>query len=127
MELIAIVVALALIEYMVFALLTGRARVKYGVAAPATVGHPIFDRYFRVQMNTLEQLIVFVPAVFLFGRYVSAPIAAALGVVYILGRILYFVGYVADPAKRAPGFLTSYLATVLLVLGGLAGAAVAWF
>lgn len=127
MELISIVAALALIEYMVFALLAGQARVKYGVAAPATVGHPIFERYFRVQMNTLEQLIVFIPAIFLFGQYVSAPIAAAIGVVYILGRILYLVGYVSDPAKRSSGFLTSYLATVVLILGGLAGAAMAWF
>ena len=78
-------------------------------------------------MNTLEQLIVFIPAIFLFGRYVSAPIAAVLGVVYILGRILYLVGDVSDPAKRSSGFLTGYLATVVLVLGGLVGATVAWF
>ncbi len=127
MELIAIVAALALIEYMVFSFQAGMARGKYKIEAPATGGHPIFERRLRVQMNTLEQLIVFLPGLVLFGRYVSAPIAAILGAIFILGRIVYSIGYVADPAKRSVGFALSYVPTVLLILGGLLGAAAAWF
>ena len=127
MELIAIVAALALIEYLVFGFMAGMARGKYKVEAPATTGHPIFERRLRVQTNTLEQLIVFLPGLVLFGRYVSAPIGAILGAVFILGRIVYSIGYVADPAKRSVGFGLSYVPTVLLILGGLLGAAVAWF
>ncbi len=127
MELIAIVAALALIEYLVFGFMAGMARGKYKVEAPATVGHPIFERRLRVQTNTLEQLIVFLPGLVLFGRYVSAPIGAILGAVFILGRIVYSIGYVADPAKRSVGFGLSYVPTVLLILGGLLGAAAAWF
>ena len=127
MELIAIVAALALIEYLVFGYMAGMARGKYKVEAPATTGHPIFERRLRVQTNTLEQLIVFLPGLVLFGRYVSAPIGAILGAVFILGRIVYSIGYVADPAKRSVGFGLSYVPTVLLILGGLLGAAAAWF
>ena len=127
MELIAMVAALALIEYMVFSYRTGQARGKYSVEAPAVTGHPIFERYYRVQMNTLEQLIVFLPGLFLFGRYVSVPIAAILGGLYILGRLVYAVSYVSDPARRGPGFLLSYIPTAILILGGLLGAGDAWF
>lgn len=127
MELIAIIAALALIEYLVFGLMAGMARGKYKVEAPATSGHPIFERRLRVQTNTLEQLIVFLPGLVLFGRYVSAPIGVILGAIFILGRIVYSIGYVADPAKRSVGFVLSYVPVVLLILGGLFGAAAAWF
>lgn len=123
MELVAIVVALALLEYMFFALQVGRGRGKYGVAAPAISGHPTFERLYRVQLNTLEQLIVFVPAVWLFATFVSAPTAAAVGLVFVVGRALYYSGYVKDPAKRGPGFLLGFVANVVLVLGSLIGAA----
>ena len=127
MELIAIVAALALIEYLVFGFMAGMARGKYKVEAPATAGHPIFERRLRVQTNTLEQLIVFLPGLVLFGRYVSAPIGAILGAIFILGRAVYSIGYVADPAKRSVGFVLSYVPMVLLIFGGLLGAAAAWF
>ena len=127
MELIAIVAALALIEYLVFGFMAGMARGKYKVEAPATAGHPIFERRLRVQTNTLEQLIVFLPGLVLFGRYVSAPIGAILGAIVILGRAVSSIGYVADPAKRSGGFVLSYVPMVLLILGGLLGAAAAWF
>jgi len=100
MALVAAVIALALIEFLVFGLLVGRARVRCNVQPPATTGHPVFERYFRVQQNTLEQLIVFVPSVWLFGMYVSAVWAAGLGVLFVIGRALYLTGYVADPKKR---------------------------
>jgi uncharacterized membrane protein YecN with MAPEG domain len=122
MELVAIVALLALLEYWVFLVLTGQARGRFGVAAPATAGHPIFERYFRVQMNTLEQLALFLPGLSVFAWTVSTRWAAALGVVFIVGRALYAWGYVTDPARRGPGFLLTLIANAILVLGGLAGA-----
>jgi uncharacterized MAPEG superfamily protein len=124
MEIVAIVAALALLEYSVFVMLCGRARGRQGVAAPATTGNPLFERYFRVQANTLEQLVVFVPGLALFAVYVSEPIAAALGGVFILGRAIYAWAYVADPARRGPGFFLTLLANGVLVVGGLIGAIV---
>ncbi len=122
MALVAAVILLALIEFIVFSLLVGRARIRCNVQAPAITGHPIFERYFRVQQNTLEQLIVFVPSVWLFGLYVSTLWAAVLGVVFIAGRALYLTGYVADPRKRSAGFGLSFLPNVILVIGALVGA-----
>jgi glutathione S-transferase len=121
MKLVSIVAALALIEYSVFFLQTGKARGKYGVAAPATTGHPIFERYFRVQLNTVEQLVIFLPALFLCGYYANEVLAAALGLVFILGRALYARGYVLDPARRGPGFALTIASNFLLLLGGIVG------
>ena len=122
MALVAIVIALALIEYLVFAMLVGRARVRCKVLAPATTGHPVFERYFRVQQNTLEQLIVFLPSIWLFGTYVSPLWAAGLGLLFVIGRVLYMTGYVEDPKKRGTGFGLSFLPTAILALGALVGA-----
>jgi glutathione S-transferase len=122
MDFVAIVIALALVEYIVFSMLVGKARVQYKVDAPATTGDPKFDCYFRVQQNTLEQLIIFIPGIMLFARYVNADVAAGLGVVYIIGRIIYFKSYVTDPGKRGIGFILSFFPSIILVLGGLIGA-----
>ena len=122
MELVAIVIVLALLEYVVFGALVGRARGLYGVQAPATSGHEIFDRYFRVHYNTMELLVAFVPAIWLFGLYVSPPWAAILGAVYLVGRVLYLRSYVADPAKREFGFGLSVAPTFILLVGALVGA-----
>jgi uncharacterized MAPEG superfamily protein len=123
MDFVAVVGLLAVLEYITIAMLTGRARGQYGVKAPATTGHPIFERWYRVQQNTLEQMIAFLPGLFLFASYVSARWAGILGLVFIAGRFLYARGYIADPEKRGPGFAISMLATLILVLGGLFGAA----
>jgi glutathione S-transferase len=122
MNFVSVVAVLALIEYMVIGLQTGRARQTYGVKAPATTGDPMFERYYRVQHNTLEQLVIFLPALFLFARYVSPVVAGLLGLVFIAGRALYARGYIADPQMRGPGFLVSFSANALLVLGALIGA-----
>ncbi len=122
MNFVAVVAALALIEYMAIVLRTGRARQTYGVKAPATTGDPIFERHYRVQQNTVEQLVVFFPALFLFARYVSTSVAGVLGLIFIVGRILYARGYVADPEKRGPGFGVSFGANAILTLGALIGA-----
>src|SRR5258705_12561592 len=122
MHAVAIVAALVLIEYMGIVWLTGQARGRYGVAAPAITGHPVFERWLRVQSNTVEQLVIFFPGLWLFSQYVNAEAAAGLGLVFLVWRFMFARGYVADPAKRGPGFILSYVANAVLVLGGLAGA-----
>jgi uncharacterized MAPEG superfamily protein len=122
MTFVSIVAALALIEYMVIGILTGRARATYKIEAPATTGHPVFERWYRVQQNTVEQLVVFLPALFLFANYASARLAGWLGLAFIVGRIVYARSYLADPASRGPGFIIGYGATAILVLGALLGA-----
>lgn len=122
MHLVNFVIALALLEYFVFGLLVGRARGQYNVPAPATSGHPVFERTFRVHQNTLEQLVIFVPCMLIFSQVFDPRIAAGLGLVFIVGRALYFRGYVADAAKRGTGFLIGALAQIALLLGSLIGA-----
>jgi glutathione S-transferase len=125
MEFVAIVTVLALLQYILFAILVGKARGQYGVAAPAIAGHPVFERYFRVQMNTLELLATLVPGLWLFAYYVSPTWAAGLGAVYLVGRFLYLRSYVSDPAKRGAGFGLSFLPILVLLVGGLVGAVLA--
>jgi len=122
MNLVAIVILLALLEFVVFGTLVGRARVLYGVKAPATSGNEVFERHFRAHYNTLEALTVFVPSIWLFGLYVSPQWGAGLGAVYLVGRIVYFRSYVADPAQRSMGFGMSMLPILVLLIGALLGA-----
>ena len=122
MSLVQIVMGLALIQYMYFGYQVGGARERLGVKAPAITGNEQFERYFRVQQNTLELLVVLLPSLWMFANYLSPPTAAALGGVYLIGRFLYSVGYVKDPAKRSAGFGLSFLPIAALLLGGLYGA-----
>ena len=122
-----VVIALALVEFWLFCAAVGRARGRYNVPAPATTGHEVFERYFRVQMNTLEQLVIFVPAILLFAHYVSGYLAAALGVLFIVGRAVYFRGYVQAAEGRHVGFLLSGIPNIVLLIGGLVGALRALF
>lgn len=123
MVLVNLIVALALLQFLAFAAAVARARGKYKVAAPATTGNEIFERYYRVQMNTLELLVVLVPAMWMFGFYVNADAAAGLGALYIVGRIIYFFAYVAEPRKRELGFVLSAGPVFVLVIGSIVGAA----
>jgi uncharacterized MAPEG superfamily protein len=125
MEFVAIVAVLALLQYIWFAILVGQARGKFGVNGPAVTGHPVFERYFRVQMNTLELLIALLPGLWLFAHYVSATWAAILGAIYLVGRFVYLRSYVADPAKRGAGFGLSMFPILGLLLGALVGAGLA--
>jgi len=122
LEIIAIITVVALLEYMVFSFQVGAARGKYDVPAPATTGNEIFERLNRVQQNTLEQLIVFLPTLWIFALHTSVTGAAILGTLFIIGRAIYAITYVADPAKRSAGFILGFLANAVLLLGGLYGA-----
>ena len=117
MDFIAAVTVLILMQYLVFLMQVGNARGKTGVQAPATSGDPVFERYFRVQQNTLEQLIMVIPSLWLFGYYVSEEIGAGLGLAFFIGRIMYSRSYVNGPAKRGIGFMIGGLATLALLLG----------
>ena len=121
MERVLAVILVALIEYIVFTGLVGRARARYGVRAPATTGHPAFERVYRVQQNTLEALIVFIPAVWMFGRYLNGYWAVGLGVLFIIARAIYAVGYIRDAEKRGLGAGLTGIVNIVLVLGALIG------
>ena len=121
MPALVLVTILALLQFFFFATQVSRARSRYGVAAPASSGHEIFERYFRVQMNTLELLVMFVPALWLAAFYVAPIWPLALGVLYLIGRLIYFRSYVADPGKRGPGFGLSMLPIVVLLAIALIG------
>jgi glutathione S-transferase len=122
MPYVDIVTALALLQFIAFGFQVGKARTKYGVKAPAVAGNEIFERHFRVQQNTLEQLIAFIPGIYLFSHYFNPLWGAALGVVYLIGRQVYAASYVKDPAKRGPGYGLTFLPMVVLIAGGLIGA-----
>jgi uncharacterized membrane protein YecN with MAPEG domain len=115
MEYIALVTLLLLVQYMAFTMLVGAARGKSGIKAPAVTGDENFERAYRVQMNTMEQLFTTLPALWLSGWYFSPLVAALLGLAFFLGRVLYRAGYVKDPAKRGAGFGIGFLATVGLI------------
>lgn len=117
MEFVAIVIVLALVQYFVFGMLVGKARGTYEVHAPAISGHPVFERYYRVHQNTLEMIVMFIPSIVLFSYLVRPDIAAAIGAIYLVGRIIYLRAYVADPGKRGLGFMVSVLPVLVLLLG----------
>jgi glutathione S-transferase len=120
----ALVTLLAVILYFWFGFRVGQARVEFGVKAPATTGHPDFERIFRIQMNTLEWTPIFLPAIWLAAIYVSDIGAALLGVVWIVGRLLYMRGYAEAAEKRETGFFVQAIAVGLLWLAALIGVVV---
>jgi len=115
----AMVTLLTLLVYFGMSLQVGRARGKSGIHPPAMTGDPLLERAVRVQCNTLEWLPIFLPSLWLFAIYWNELVAAGLGVVWIIGRLVYAAGYMADPAKRSTGFLIQFLASALLLLGAL--------
>jgi glutathione S-transferase len=118
--LVALVTLLALVLYMWMGIRVSRARTRCGVHAPATTGNPEFERHFRVQANTLEGLVVFLPALWLFAVFTGSDyVAAGLGVVWIIGRVMYMLGYAKAAESRGPGFGIASLAQVVLLLGAL--------
>jgi glutathione S-transferase len=117
-----LVTVLALLQYLFFGTLVSRARTRYGVKAPAVTGDPIFERHLRVQMNTLELLVIFLPALWIASAYIATLWIAALGAVYLVGRFLYLRGYVRAPEKRSLGFGLSALPILILLAIDLIGA-----
>jgi hypothetical protein len=122
MPYVDIVTALALIQFIFFGFNVGKARGRFGIKAPATAGNEVFERYFRVQQNTLESLVAVVPGLYLFSRYFNPLWAAGLGVVYLIGRQIYAATYIKDPAKRGPGYGLTFVPTVILIAGSALGA-----
>lgn len=117
MPFVVIVTVLALLQFLWLSIQVAQARGRYGIAAPATAGNELFERHFRVQMNTLEQLVLFLPALWMFAAYVSPLWAAAVGVVFVLGRAVYAMSYVRNPQKRSLGFALTALPTVVMLIG----------
>jgi uncharacterized MAPEG superfamily protein len=94
---------------------------RYGVAAPAISGHDIFERHYRVHMNTLEMLVVFLPSLWLAALYWSPLWVGVGGVLYLIGRVVYLTGYIADPKKSGAGYAISFLPTIALLLAAVVG------
>jgi glutathione S-transferase len=115
----ALITLVAILFYFFTCARVARARVAYGVKLPAISGNPDFERVFRVQMNTLEWLPIFLPSLWLFAIYVSDQAAAALGLLWIAGRIFYMIGYIKATERRSPGFFIQALACAVLLFGAL--------
>ena|SRR6202000_2716574 len=120
----ALITCLAILFYFVTSIQVSRARTAHGIKVPAVSGHPDFERVFRVQMNTLEWMPIFLPALWLFAIYIGDRSAAALGLVWIVGRTLYMIGYMREAKKRGPGFGIQAMACIALWLGALG--AIVW-
>ncbi len=114
---------LALLLYLVLVMAVGRARAKYGIKAPAVTGNEHFERTYRVQMNTVEQMVFFLPALWLYALLVNDIGAAVGGLIWVIGRAVYAAGYIAEPTKRGTGMMISFIAQIGLFLGALYGVA----
>jgi uncharacterized membrane protein YecN with MAPEG domain len=121
MEYVALVSLLLLVQYFYFVMQAGWARGKDTVVAPATTGDEMYERKSRVQMNTLEQLIVTLPAMWICAHYFSANVAAILGLAFLIGRFIYSFLYIREPKSRAPGFIIGFFANIILIGCGLYG------
>ncbi len=118
---IALVILLAVTEFLAFGFLVGGARARYKIEAPAISGHPVFDRTFRVHYNTLEMLVVFIPAIWLFGMYLNPRWGAIIGAVFLVGRLIYAVGYIKAAHQRSFGALLTFGSVAVLLAGAIFG------
>ncbi|KRR20601.1 hypothetical protein CQ14_11325 [Bradyrhizobium lablabi] len=123
-HLTALVTLLAILVYLYSSILVSRARGTFGVKLPAISGNPDFERVFRAQMNTLEWLPIFLPSLWLFAIYISDGVAAAIGLVWVVGRVLYVLGYARAVKDRSLGFAIQALATIALWIGAFG--AIVW-
>ena len=117
----AAVTLAALLVYFALTVNVGRARVRYGIKAPAVTGNENFERAYRIQMNTVEQLPIFLPALWLYAVLVSDAGAAVGGLIWIIGRIIYAVAYSGDPTTRGRGVIITMIAQIGLFLGAAYG------
>lgn len=119
MEYVVAVVMLALLQYSWFGIEVGRARGRFEVPAPATRGHETFERFFRAHQNTTEQLVVFLPAMFACAYLVNETLAAAMGLLFVIGRLMYFRGYTNPEKSRSLGFGLGLIANTVMILATL--------
>ena len=119
----AAVTCLTLLLYAATVINCGRNRARHQIAAPAITGHMEFEKAYRVQMNTLEGMALFLPSMWLFAAYMSEPWAAVIGLVWVLARSHYAYAYQRNPAKRMPGVIVGFAAAISLFIGGAVGVA----
>lgn len=119
----AIATCLALAFYLIVTMLVGRQRARHSIPAPTTSGPADFERAFRVQQNTVEQLVIFLPVLWLYAFYVSSLWAGIAGLVWVIGRIVFAVCYIREPSSRGPGMSVTFGATLWLLLGAIWGIA----
>jgi len=112
----------ALVVYLAVSINVARLRGRFAVKAPSMDGPEPFLRAVRVQMNTLEQLVLFLPALAMFALFWGDRPAALIGIAWPIGRALYATSYLADPAKRGPGFVIAFTASIILLVGAAVGA-----
>jgi len=125
MQYVELVAILAVLQFFFFGFMTGQARRESGLKAPAVSGAESFERMYRVQTNTMETLVVFLPSLLIAGKYWSPLLVSILGAIYIIGRFLYWQAYVKEPSKRGVGFLVSMVPTLVLMLLSIAGVLIA--
>ncbi len=116
MEAVVIITALALMQFVFFGIQVGRTRGKAGIKAPVMNGTPELDRMFRVHANTMEQLMLFIPALWLYAYFVKPLWAAGFGVVYLIGRFVYRTAYLKDPGGRTPGYAMTFLPSAVMLV-----------
>lgn len=116
---VAAVTLVSLLVYFWLGLRVAGARRRHGVAAPAIMGNEDFERVFRAHQNTLEWLPMYLASLWLFAIFWSAQAAALIGLVWIVGRILYGLGYAKAAGSRSTGFMIQALATGVLLFGAL--------
>lgn len=121
MNYVFLLILLALLQYIFFTARTGFLRAKYKVDAPNCDGDETWVRVFRVQQNTLEQIVIFIPGILAFSQLVSVNWALLPGVLYLLGRQLYSHQYIADPKSRVSGMVLTFFSNIAMVLGALIG------
>jgi glutathione S-transferase len=125
---VALVTLLTAAVYFWMATRVARAHQKMGILAPVMTGDPVLERTIRAHLNTLEWLPIFLPSLWLFAIYWNSNVAAALGLVWLVGRIVYFVGYVSEARKRFPGFFVQSCAAAVLLIGAIGRIAyLGWF
>ena len=116
MELLAIITVLILIQTLFFGFEVGKARGKYKIKAPAVSGDEMFDRHYRIHQNTIEQIVIFIPSLWLFGYFVHMNIGAVLGLLFLIGRFIFRSAYLKDPASREIGFILGFLPIAICLL-----------
>ena len=121
MEYIELIAILAVLHFLFFSYMTGIARRDSGLAAPAVTGHESFERMYRVQSNTLEMIVIYLPSLLIAGKYWPTAVISGIGVIYIIGRFIYWRAYIAEPAKRGLGFMLSFFPVFILVTLALIG------